>query len=584
MDFSAIYHRASDQMCYMLNENKVVVNIKTGMDIESVRIKYADPFLYPHIWGDTIEMKFDKELKDHKWWTVTISPKWKRLKYHFELEGNGERYFLFEEGFMTARHAELFGDNLTSFVMPWMNSADLNRTPDWACDTVWYQILPDRFFRSGKGSLDADLTPWREEGSVTIDERFDGNLKGITEKLDYLAELGISGIYLTPIFKATSAHHYDTEDYLAIDPFMGTDDDLTELVHKAHSLGIRVMLDAVFNHCGLAFAPWRDVVKNGKRSDYYDWFFINTLPVEEADRDSTDGRYFTFAFLQDMPKLNTNNESVISYFENVCKTWINKYDIYGIRIDAGNEVSHNFVKRLRKCLKTIRPDFYLLLESWHDSIDWLRGDEFDSVTNYGLMNFVSGFFLDRTFTRKDLIHGINECYTRYMNQTSRVLFNLLDSHDTNRLITRAGSFDVFLQQLTILLTLPGSPCIYYGTEVALEGSFDPDCRRCMPWKRLDSSEFRIKNELVKKLIKLRNTELSLRSLDYQFTCEYNEPRLLEYVRYDDKKNGIQVFLNCSDHDVVLEAASGEILFSHRVEQDILSPGGIMIRRYTPAKS
>lgn len=585
MDFNAIYHRPTQQMCYMLSEDEVVINIKTGNDVDSVRLIYADPYLDPmynenpdDFWGNYMDMTFDKQLRNQKWWTATVRPKWKRLKYHFEIEGNSEKYYLFEEGILTSEVVEGFGNMITDFKMPWMNPADINRPPEWAADTVWYHIFPDRFCKDSNAKPEKDITPWREEGTAYNNERFGGNLKGIIEKLDYISELGISGIYLMPVFKSSSIHNYETDDYYHVDPSLGTDSDLKNLVKKAHSLGIRVMIDGVFNHSGKYFAPWQDVLKKGKRSKYFDWFFINTWPIDTT-QDTMDGGYYTFAFFAHMPKLNTNNEEVISYFEKVCTKWVEKYDIDGIRIDAGNEVSHYFLKRINRTLKAVRPDIFLLCESWHDSIGWLEGDEFDSVTNYIFATITGSFFLLKDFSRKDFEYGINENYIRYMEQTNRVLFNLLDSHDTNRLITRCGSFDNFIQQLAILLTMPGSPCIYYGTEIGLEGGHDPDCRRCMPWKKIESGFGTKYKELVSSLIHLRNEEMALRSLKYRFTDEYDERRLIEYVRTDEDGRSLQVLVNGSENDVEIRSDGEDILFSNGFDGGALLPGGTLIRRH-----
>ncbi len=584
MDLSAIYHRSTEQMCYMLNEEEVKIHIRTGMDVERVRLVYADPYVDAQadpnakdLWGNYMEMTYEKELTHQKWWTAVVRPKWKRLKYHFELEGAGEKYVLFEEGLLLPYMTDFYGRYITDFVLPWMNPADLNRTPEWAADTVWYHIFPDRFFRGSGSKADPDIVSWREEGTVNNNERFGGNLKGITEKLEYLAHLGINGIYLMPIFESASVHHYETDNYFHIDPALGTDRDMERLVAKAHSLGMRVMMDAVFNHCGSGFAPWADVLKKGRKSRYRDWFFVNEWPIKGGS-DTMDGRYYTFSFFGHMPKLNTGNEEVIAYFEKVCRTWIKKYDIDGIRMDAGNEVAHYFLQRLSRTIKKLRPDFYILNESWHDSMAWLMGDEFDAVTNYEFATIVGAFFMVKSFGKKDFEHGYNDCFVRYMDQTNRVLFNLLDSHDTNRLMTRTGSYDVFVQELTLLLTLPGSPCIYYGTEIALEGDYDPDCRRCMPWKKIESGEGRECFGMLRSLIRLRKEEKALRSLEYRFTKEYDEPRLLEYIRSDKKKNQIQVLLNASENAVKIRKSVGEVLFSNGFSDGVLHPGGTLLHR------
>ena len=154
---------------------------------------------------------------------------------------------------------------------------------------------------------------------------------------------------------------------------------------------------------------------------------------------------------------------------------------------------------MREHLKKIKPDIYLLGEIWHDASQWLAGDEYDSVMNYPLMSGIHDFFLDRTMGKDEFEYMVNRCYTMYMQQNNNVLFNLLDSHDTERLMNRFHDLDRFYQQLAVLFTLPGSPCIYYGTEIAMEGGFDPDCRRCMPWDQIGTEENQERIRQIKKI-------------------------------------------------------------------------------------
>lgn len=278
-----------------------------------------------------------------------------------------------------------------------------------------------------------------------------------------------------------------------------------------------------------------------------------------------------------MPKLNTNNEKVQEYFCALCESWIRDYDIDGIRFDVGNEISHSFLKKMRKRVKALKPEIYLLGEIWHDASQWLAGDEYDSVMNYPLMSGIHDFFIDKKRTGKDFEYMINRCYTMYMQQCNNVLFNLLDSHDTERLMNRFHDLDIFYQQLALLFTMPGSPCIYYGTEIAMEGGFDPDCRRCMPWEELDKEENQGRIREIKKLIALRRSDPACRSLYFHFPGTHAETRCVEYVKLDDQGNRIQVILNCTENMVDIPE-EGEILFSRGYKNSTLYKNGTLIRR------
>ncbi len=582
MEFTGVYHKTSEQMSYPLNEQELIINLKTGYDVKRVFLHHGDPFEAGILGGNERwmgtreEICFKKRLKHQLWWTTTLKPQYKRCKYFFELHTETEVWYYFEDGFLTEEQMGMEGRMLQCFIVPWMNPADINTTPDWVNGTVWYQIFPDRFCRDGNGKEDAGLTPWRE-GAVTNEERFGGNLNGIRKQLPYLEELGITGIYLNPIMEAESNHKYDTTDYTKIDSHFGTEEEFAALVREAHERGIRVMVDAVFNHCGRRFAPWQDVLEKGAASAYADWFMVQDWEQLGKRADTRDGRFYSFAFEDKMPKLNTNNEAVMEYFGQVCEDWIRKFDIDGIRFDVGNEVAHAFLKYLRRRLHREKKDLYLLGEIWHDASQWLAGDEYDAVMNYPLMSGIHDFFLDRDMEKAEFEYMVNHCYTMYMQQSNNVMFNLLDSHDTQRLMSRFDDLDVFYQQLAILFTMPGSPCIYYGTEIAMEGGFDPDCRRCMPWDKLGLPKNREKIGIMRHLIAMRKREKACRSLYFHFPGEYREKRMVEYIKLDEHGRQLEVLLNCSDEDVQIRGG-GEVLFSRNYTGRFLGANGTLIRR------
>ena len=582
MEFTGVYHKTSEQMSYPLDENRLIVNLKTGYDVKQVFIHHGDPYDAGILggsekWtGKREEIVYKKRLPHQLWWTTTLTPPYKRCKYYFELHTEDEVWYYFEDGFLTEEQINMEGRIQQYFIVPWMNPADVNRTPGWVNDTVWYQIFPDRFCCGDPAGNTPDVLPW-QTGTVTNREKYGGDLEGIRRKLPYLQDLGITGIYLNPIMEAETNHKYDTKDYTKIDPSFGDDETMKRLVSEAHERGIRIMLDAVFNHCGRKFAPWLDVQERGRESEYADWFMVQNWDDIRKQGDTRDGRFYSFAFADRMPKLNTNNPEVIEYFCRVCEGWVRKYDIDGIRFDVGNEVSHRFLKRMREHLKQIKPDIYLLGEIWHDASQWLAGDEYDSVMNYPLMSGIHDFFLDKTMGKDAFEYMVNRCYTMYMQQNNNVLFNLLDSHDTERLMNRFHDLDKFYQQLAVLFTLPGSPCIYYGTEIAMEGGFDPDCRRCMPWDEIGTDENRERISRMKTLIRLRKKEETFRSLHFHFPGSIENRRCVEYIKLDESGRKTEVLLNCSDEKIEIKEA-GEILFARKYQNGILEKNGTLIRR------
>ncbi len=568
MDLAAIFHESRTPMCCMTNPETLQITLRTGREVERAELICADPYEAgiaggEEAWqGRRIAMEPWLELEHHQLWRIVLKPPFRRLRYVFALTQAQEQWYCYEDGLRPALQLD---GRVQCFQMPWMNPADCIAPPDWVRHTVWYQVYPDRFCRGGSGRPGA--LPWRH-GPVTNAERFGGDLAGIAQKLPYLAGLGVNGLYLNPIFAARSFHKYDTTDYTRVDPDFGTEADLQELVRQAHANGIRVMLDAVFNHCGPGFAPWRDVVEKGPGSAWRDWFFVNRWPVEEGRTD--DGRYFSFSFHGGMPKLNTNHPAVQDYLIGLCEDWVRRYDIDGLRFDVGNEISHAFLRRLRVRLKALKPDLYLLGEIWHDAPAWLEGDEYDAVMHYPLQSAVRRFFEDESLPARAFGWQAGRCLAAYAPQVSAAQFTLLDSHDTIRLRSRVRSEDEFWQQLTALFTLPGSPCVYYGTELALEGGRDPDCRRCMPWDELDTDAGRARLDAMRSLIALRRTEPDLQGSAVTF-C----PGSGRLVRY--RRGSVEVCLNAGTAPAAL-MPGGTALFARGWDGRTLAPGGTLVRR------
>ena len=568
MNYSAIEHKAFDNYCYCLNENQVLVTLKTGKDIDKVEIVWGDPFdggvMGEHgVWsGTACEITECMELESNLLWSIVVAPEFKRLRYYFIIHSGNEKIVFAESGFSSVEDAES-GKYSEFFIFPWMNPADIIQPPEWVKKCVWYQIFPSRFAKGEYKECKKELLPWAKLGqSVSNHESYGGNLQGIIDHLDYLKDLGITGIYSTPVNQSASQHKYDTADYLTIDSDFGTNEIFVKLVKEAHARGIRVMVDGVFNHCGKEFFAWQDVLKNKEKSKYKDWFFINDFDIRDGEPNACKGKFYSFAFVDNMPKLNTNNTEVQNYFIDVCKKWIEEFDVDGIRLDVANEPSHEFWKKLNAELKSVKPDFYIVGEIWHNSIPWLREKEFDAVMNYPIQKAISTFLEYGEMTALDFEHNLNRCLSMYYTQTNEALLNQMDSHDTIRITSRLNSTDKALCALAILFALPGSVCIYYGTEVLLEGGHDPDNRRCMPWKEIEEGLFNDRIDFTRKLISLRKKYSALRSSNVKFIREKESDRLLHFIKTGDGKK-IHVYVNCSKKTFKLDCISGrEILFSH----------------------
>lgn len=580
MNTSAVFHKSYFINCYPINDKELKVSLRTGKDIEGVIIIHEDPFTQGVAgneagWtGLRSEMTLEREMDDEYIWSIILKPGYKRLKYCFEIRGNGEQATVYEDGYRLEGTDDYRAGRY--FIFPWINESDVAVTPDCVADTVWYQIFPDRFSRGNQDSKRFPVSNWECRDDSNYHEHFGGDLRGIINRLQYIADLGITGIYLNPIMKSDTNHKYGVDDYDMIDPDFGTEDDMKELVSKAHQMGIKVMVDAVFNHCGKNFGPWKDAVEKGPSSQYFNWFYINKWPFSQNEWNSRQGDFYTFAFVDDMPKLNTNNPAVANYLIERAKHWVTDWKIDAIRFDVGNEVAHSFVRKLRTEVKNIDPDIYLLGELWHDSFAWMMGDEYDSVMNYAFLEGVDKYF---SGNRKDpwtFRFMIDRIYSMYYEQMNKVLFNILDSHDTGRLMDRChNNGNVLVKMLTVLLTMQGSPCIYYGTEVGMNGSGSKCNRKCMPWDEIESNKYEWLISRIKALIDIRNQYPQTKSKNIRW--DLNEPSgLIHYYKTKDGMTDLEVYINQTDSPATI-IETGKIVFANGYNNMIVEPDGVVIR-------
>ena len=578
MNYGAIIHTDAD--AYAISRDEAAILIKTGKDVTGVKLIYDDPYAGGSMgalpWsGGAQAMEPAWELRHHIIWMLRIRPPYKRVQYYFDIEAGEERAIFFEDGFYAPERAFAPGRLPQYFRLPWMNESDIAVSPQWPADTIWYQIFPERFCRGNAGKKRMKLRRWGDHKNIRHDDFYGGDLRGIIDRLAYIADLGVTGIYLTPVMLSDSNHKYNTFDYSLVDPDFGTNEEMRELVDKAHALGLRVMVDAVFNHCGLEFAPWQDVLKNGKASRYADWFFVNEERDLNAERGTEDGRYYSFAFVRYMPKLNTNNPEVQQVLIDCCKRFIAEWNVDGIRYDVGNEVAHSFLKEMRRQLKAVKPDIFLLGEIWHNSLPWMRGDEYDSVMHYPFLQSMQNFWVDGDATSRDFMYAMNRCLTLYPQQLTRTLFTFLDTHDVLRARTRVGSEDTFFQQMTLLLTMPGSPSLYYGTEIAMEGSWDPDNRRTMPWEEIEAGRHDAVMAQVKALIALRKAYGELRGDGVKFIHDKDHPRLIAFER-GDGESGKRLLVMVNAGELAAALPAGKLLYGRKAENGRLLPDGTAI--------
>lgn len=539
-------HEPKSHMAYQYDQDTVHLRLFVSKGAaEQVALIYGDPFLYRKnqegarsAWrpfGDGILCEKVGETDAHDVFFIAVKPRYRRMKYAFLIDH--QWLFGAKELIDLDVHPELRYHLFSYFNFPFLNNEDLYQAPAWSSQQVWYSIFPDRF-HNGRPDLDKpDLTPWGQIENTRNDRLFGGDLAGITQKLPYLHELGFNGLYLTPIFKADTAHKYDTIDYMTIDPTFGLHEDFKELVSSAHELGIKVMLDAVFNHCSIRHPFFLDVIEKGTASPYYDAFYIidpekPVLPASaEAIRDNPRAtiealdltpdtlNYRTFAFTPYMPKLNTMHPLIKEHLFDVVRYWMETTNIDGWRLDVSNEIPHSFWREFRQLVKSLNPEAYIVGENWDNANAWLGGEQFDAVMNYEILFPIWQFFgrsldfpaIDATTFTQRIVKVLNH----YPLHVLENMYNLVDSHDTTRIATLCqNKTDLIKLVYVFLFTFPGAPSVFYGGEIGLEGAHDPDNRRCMPWN--ENAHMHPLKSFMKRLISLRKEVQAWRSARYTF--------------------------------------------------------------------
>jgi neopullulanase len=399
--------------------------------------------------------------------------------------------------------------------------------PDWASDAVFYQIFPDRFGRSDSVTKPSNLEPW--DSPPTSHGFKGGDLLGVAEHLDYLQDLGVTALYLNPIFQSTANHRYHTHDYYQVDPILGGNKALRALLDEAHRRGMRIILDGVFNHASRGFFQFSHIVENGQASPYLDWFFIKSLPLKPYHSPSGQHGYEAWWNLPALPKLNTSTPAVREFLWDVASYWV-QFGIDGWRLDVPSEIDDDeFWREFRRRVRNAQPEAYIIGEIWGDGRRWLQGDQFDAVMNYLFTRACLGFFVGDNLLHQEIARTgyqkvealdaqafadtVRQLLALYPRPVTEAQFNLLGSHDTPRFRTLArGDSSAYRLATLFQMTYPGTPSIYYGDEIGMEGRHDPGCRGAFPWdERQWDQELR---DYVRRCIALRKEHPALRRGDF----------------------------------------------------------------------
>lgn len=479
------------EYAFALDDKHYIFRLRTGKgEAESVRFYYADrAVMTPKLQFAPLPMEKFRTDRYFDWYEIRLETRFERIAYYFELQNGVETLFYYGDCY------EMAGTPTRAdyFQLPFNHRADRFAAPAWTRDAVVYNIFPDSF-AAGKRLAPNGAPPCRG-----------GTVRGVTENLDYIASLGFNCIYLNPIFAARSYHRYDTLDYYRIDPHMGAEDDLRDLVRRAHALGIRVILDGVFNHVSSDHPFFRDVLEKGRASRYYSCFYA--LP--ETPRLPAAGElpgYTCFSYVADMPKTNTADPFLRQYFCDVGAYWVRKFDVDGWRLDVANELDDGFLRAFRASVKAAKSDALIVGEVWENAAHYLGGDMLDSAMNYDFRRYCRRFFAEQTVDAETFDTNVSTLLLRYNENALFAQLNLLDSHDVSRFLSLCGGKTERMELAVLLqMTFPGMPCVFYGDEKGLCGESEPEYRRPMAWDASSPLE-----EVYRRMIALRKTHPALR--------------------------------------------------------------------------
>jgi neopullulanase len=449
-------------------------------------------------------------------------------------------------------------------------------TPDWASEAIFYQIFPDRFARSEQVRKPSNLEPW--DSAPTRHGFKGGDLLGVAEHLDYLQDLGVTAIYLNPVFTSTANHRYHTHDYYQVDPILGGNEALRTLLDRAHQRGMRVILDGVFNHASRSFFQFNHIAENGPASPYVDWFIVKKYPLRPYHAPRGQHGYESWWNLPALPKLNVATPAVREFLWDVACHWI-ELGVDGWRLDVPADIDDDvFWREFRRRVKAVNPEAYIVGEIWGDARRWLQGDQFDAVMNYLFTRACLGFFVGENLWQEEVArtgyHRIDaldagafagemqRVLTLYPRTVTEVQYNQLGSHDTPRFKTLArGDNSAYRLATLCQMTIPGAPSIYYGDEIGLDGRHDPECRSAFPWDE-DQWDQELR-DYVRRCIALRKAHPSLRR--GELTWLFAEQGVVAYGR----RLGVETVL------VVLNAGRQPVTLSLPVEGYL--PDGALLR-------
>ena len=567
-----------------------------------------------------LELEMYAETDRFKFWNLNFNFRTTVSKFSFAAQTEDELNIYFGTS------------GVANFISPsekWIYSSEdfpRHTIPDWVYGGVMYQIFPERF-RNGNDEITPENSiPW--ESTPTRLGFHGGDLHGVTEKIDYIKDLGVNIIYLNPIFLSSSTHKYDAWDHFKVDDTFGGDEALKDLIKEAHSRNMKVVLDCSLNHVHPRHFAFQDIVEKGEESEYKDWFtvfdypvrflhrphlYANTykvgwdgnseeyktylektfketkVPVEVVDDDGPiiEPTFKAWWGVPDMPKINFKNDGARQWALDVTEHWIKNFDIDGWRMDVAKELDFSFWKDFRDVAYSAKKDILLISEIFGDTSQWLQGERFDGTMNYSFRETMTDYFATKRIDNKEFANSLANLYSMYSFEALSSCQNLLSSHDVKRFLNRCGAnTDGMFGAVFLQATFPGIAGIYYGDEIGLGGADDPFNREPFPWE----SEDKWNKDLLKFTSELMNIKTSQPILRYGnfemvtyddnyviFRRVLNDESLLCIVNRDLNNKDIELNTNAHSVDMVygdctIELDSGKLKIT-----DIADNFGLIIK-------
>ena len=567
-----------------------------------------------------LELEMYAETDRFKFWNLNFNFRTTVSKFSFAAQTEDELNIYFGTS------------GVANFISPsekWIYSSEdfpRHTIPDWVYGGVMYQIFPERFRNGNDEITPENAIPW--ESTPTRLDFHGGDLHGVTEKIDYIKDLGVNIIYLNPIFLSSSTHKYDAWDHFKVDDTFGGDEALKDLINEAHSRNMKVVLDCSLNHVHPRHFAFQDIVEKGEKSEYKEWFtvfdypvrflhrphlYANTykvgwdgnseeyktylektfketkVPVEVVDDDGPiiEPTFKAWWGVPDMPKINFKNDGARQWALDVTEHWIKNFDIDGWRMDVAKELDFSFWKDFRDVAYSAKKDILLISEIFGDTSQWLQGERFDGTMNYSFRETMTDYFATKRIDNKEFANSLANLYSMYSFEALSSCQNLLSSHDVKRFLNRCGAnTDGMFGAVFLQATFPGIAGIYYGDEIGLGGADDPQNREPFPWE----SEDKWNKDLLKftsELMSIKTSQPILRYGNFEmvtyddnyviFRRVLNDESLLCIVNRDLKNKDIELNTNAHSVDIVYGVCNIELDSGKLKITDIADNFGLIIK-------